>query len=536
MLVRVSSKSRRKPSRAKTSPKSSPKRVADPNLRAVSDTLIDAMRFLADPAAVRDAYEAELTVSVAIGVVIQAGAGDDLIRPLRRVCDDLARGRLPHAYPALRTLAIVGPPEIRGHAAKAAERTAPAAERAGQHPHWAGDLGRVTSGSCVLYTDVYGDSRTLVCEFAYPGGARPHCVFAVIDASWHGAITKLVTTEDPAKTQRMLQKRMRREGGDLQEILATEAAAMLLAGIEAFLGHGPAPEMNIEDDDYGNLCASVSVVRHRVTVLAGPGMATQALGAVGTAALAGQWSPEARRRLVSEFLAAPHARDLDGPLARTMPFLIIATCVNQLGCDPLVTGPLLLGRMLLHAFPESLIGPDRFATEVPEVMRAWTHWVADRQELPDRQRRRLMLRLEFLLQQFQKAWASGPATPLRRYVQDLPDEVASDGQAMRDVVERRTFAIPPPGSRANGVAQAENGSSPRHADDLDAAIEKDRTMITLLDLSQRGLPQQRFAPYLTVTEQLWTGQPPEVWAAAQRMRETGLSRDAILDRLARATQ
>ena len=35
----------------------------------------------------------------------------------------------------------------------------------------------------------------------------------------------------------------------------------------------------------------------------------------------------------------PHSRDLNGPFARKTPLLLIATCVNQLGCDPLLIGP-----------------------------------------------------------------------------------------------------------------------------------------------------------------------------------------------------
>ena len=38
---------------------------------------------------------------------------------------------------------------------------------------------------------------------------------------------------------------------------------------------------------------------------------------------------------------------------------------------------------------------------------------------------------------------------------------------------------------------------------------------------------------MTVVEQLWAGDSPELWATAQRMRGAGKSRTAILDRLAR---
>lgn len=72
----------------------------------------------------------------------------------------------------------------------------------------------------------------------------------------------------------------------------------------------------------------------------------------------------------------------------------------------------------------------------------------------DPHRRRLLLRLEFLLNRFPVLWTGPSANPLRRYVQDLPDEVASDGDAMFGIIERRTFAVPEPGSRGDDTVQA----------------------------------------------------------------------------------
>jgi len=34
-------------------------------------------------------------------------------------------------------------------------------------------------------------------------------------------------------------------------------------------------------------------------------------------------------------------------------------------------------------------------------------------------------------------------------------------------------------------------------------------------------------------QQLWDGDPPQVWQAARRLRDAGRSRDRVLDRLAR---
>jgi hypothetical protein len=490
--------------------------------------LVESLQVLADPAEVPDAYEAEVAVSVLIGIMVQAGARDKLLTSaLLDVADELARGDPAYGFPALRTLAAVGPTETSGYAAQAADRVAAAAERAGETPAWLEALGRVTPGTCTIAHDVYGETQAVLCEFAYPDGSRPHGVFAVIDATWHGAVSRLVVTDNPAATRREMEKRARRDG-ELREIPAREAGALVQKGIGAFLSHTPPPGTDIEDEDYALLCSSLSLARRRAAALTGRDAEPPA-----SDDLADRWRQDARQDLVSEFLASPHARDLQDPVSRKMPFLIVTTCVSQLGCDPQLVGPLLLQRMLLDVFPPTLIGPDRFSQAIPPVLCAWTRWLAERNGIPARQRRQLMFRLEYLLRLFPAAWRGDGASPLRRYVQDLPNEVACDGDVMFAIIERRTFAIPEPGSRGDGLAEADSGGPARHVDDLDAASETDRALITMIGLSERGVSRRRFDSYLAVAEQIWSDSPLEVWAAAQRMRAAGLSRVTILDRLAR---
>lgn len=526
----VKTSQRRHPAdRAGPAPRS---RLREPRLRAAYDAIIEPMRDLTDPARVPDAFEAEMMVGVLVGMVFQAGLdgsldGGRLTAVLLDVVDELARSGLAHAYPGLRTLAVVGPPEISGLAARAAEGIAAAAEHSGGSPAWTGQLGQVTPGTCVVLADPYDETQTLLCEFAYADGARAHGVWAALDATWHGSVVALTIVDRPDQARRQLDKRARRDGTTVREIPAPDAAMRLQAGIDAFLQYGRPPGADREDDTYGELCAALSIARQRTATLAG----RSGQGPVPAAA-ADLWSQDARRQIAEEFLASPHGRDLQGPVARKFPLLLITTCANQLGCDPLLIGPLLLERILLHVFPMTLTGPDRFGTEIPPLMRAWTSWLAERRDIPRGHRKQLMLRLEFLLNRFPALWADQRANPLRRYVQDLPDEVASDGEAVFGVIERRTFAVPEPADRGDGLVQA-RGNRGRHAGELDAADETDRQLITVLGLSRRGLPQDRFTPYTAVTEQIWANDPPHVWAAAQRMSAAGHTRDAILDRLAR---
>ena len=74
---------------------------------------------------------------------------------------------------------------------------------------------------------------------------------------------------------------------------------------------------------------------------------------------------------------------------------------------------------------------------------------------------------------------------------------------MNAVIERRVFAVPLPIERVDGLA--EQSGSRREASELDAAVQSDRTLITVLEASARGVPQQRFPSFVTVVLQLWDG-------------------------------
>jgi hypothetical protein len=105
------------------------------------------------------------------------------------------------------------------------------------------------------------------------------------------------------------------------------------------------------------------------------------------------------------------------------------------------------------------------------------------------------------------------------------------GDVVNAVIERRVFAVPLPAERVDGLAEESDGSR-REASELDAAVSGDRTLITVIEASARGVPQQRLPSFVTVVQQ-WDGDPLEVWQAARRLRDAGRSRDWVMDRLAR---
>jgi hypothetical protein len=167
------------------------------------------------------------------------------------------------------------------------------------------------------------------------------------------------------------------------------------------------------------------------------------------------------------------------------------------------------------------------------VTRAWAEWLAEQRGLSGGTRRRINREVERLLRQFPAHWNGPLASPLRRYVQDVPDEVACDGDLLMPLLERREFAVPLPENRANGVVQGTSRRVNRHASEFDAASASDRALITVNDLNGRRVPQGRFDSYVAVVEHLWADDPPELWVTAKRMLAAGKPRAAVLDQLAR---
>lgn len=354
-------------------------------------------------------------------------------------------------------------------------------------------------GSSFVASDEFGETRVVLCEFGRPNGA----LLAVIDEAWHGAVATLTIGDGPAaKGRRQFEKQARRKRGSIREVSAAEAGALLRDGIASFRKNGSAPGA-----DVSMLSSSLDRATARAAVLA-PG--------APTAVAAGErWPESARLELVDEFLASPQAARLGDPVSRMVPSVFAANCVMSLGCDPTLIGPVVLERLLLGVLPRTMLAPDRFGEAVPPAIEAWTEWLAERNELPASSRRRLMSSTRRTLLRFARIWFGPDAYPMRRYVDDLSDSEAVDGALIREVVERRRFAVPMTG-------------------ELDAASEGDRALIAALEVSARGLLHQRIPSYVAVTRQLWDNDPPAVWDAARRMRGTGRPRDAVLDRLTRA--
>ena len=123
--ARASAGAATRPGAARRSPSSARSEFAD--------ALLDQLKVLGDPESVPSAFQAEVATSVVLGNVTEAGTKEGikpettrelLVEAIRHMVEGLERRTPPYAYPVLRALAGLAPPEVAGYAAETAAELA----------------------------------------------------------------------------------------------------------------------------------------------------------------------------------------------------------------------------------------------------------------------------------------------------------------------------------------------------------------------------------------------------------------------------
>lgn len=431
-------------------------------------------------------------------------AGDDLAAELidfAAAAPEPARLAAPLA--ALRTLA--GTEEQR-------EAAGLALEKLGQHePAWAGRLNRVTVGDCWRTADIYGDASSVLCVFGAGDGA--HGLLVSIGYATHGGWADEAVIVDAPDEVVAEMRTQAAESGDLIvcERITPGRAHQLLA--DAFVGTELQDEPEITDD-YVRFRA-LAMTRLRVLPEPEPVDPPRVL------------STEDQAEIIDEFFRST-ADVADTEAARVCVLRLIEFGAKH---DP--RRPLRVGPDKLASFVDQVDDGDVELTEeqdevLPEVLAAWARWGARRDGLPEE--------------------AIGPlveAVEDRLYERDLESESAMDSyldgledldeQSVAELLERRRFAVP--------EVVAEIGGEEVELDPSDA---EQRRLLALAEraefqdsLAKDTLDEEgflRLAAYSTVVDQLWNGEPAEVWQAARRLRDKGLDRDRVLAELAKVLE
>ena len=494
--------------------------------------------------AVRSPLDAELMVSELLGT----WWGERLPRNSRGDVEELvgeglvsyaAQQRSPAALALLSGVACLGTPRQAMQAETAALALI---ARGVVRPPWAEHMGAVTAGECYVNSDAFGDRDEVVCVFSY-AGEEPHALVMVVNYNAGGMLRDGWVT---SQVDRLLERCRAAGDGDgrqparatFSQVEAPQARRLLetaLAVTEA--GQGTPPS-----DSFASYHA---FIRARIRTLppARPGRGARSgtgRPAAGSGTAAGPapwstghgsgwgaattrrhaWTRDRRAMLVAEFLASDEAEDLSDTRAASR----CADHIIDYGCDrdfgrPLRMSPAKVATFLLDWLPRKVLLLSAEQHAMPHVLAAWVRWTGRRQRLAAEMIAETLDAVFDSMGTFAQVYQDPTAFGLDAALVSrlLPDD---DLEAL----PRRAFAFPVLRGMFGGVDLA----------GLDPAEESDRRTLLAADHNDaNGRPSGplHIDRHLTLADQLWRGDPPELWEAAQRLLDRGEDRHAVLHTL-----
>jgi len=516
-----------------------------PRVAPVYDALIDSCSGLT---ACADALDAELWLSRMWGQLLtQTPPTAQLDLVMLDLVDEAERVATVDCLVLLRTMAVI---DVSGCAEAAGAAAVRLAARRGEQPDavtWLDRLGDVTLAACDRFTDTFGEQVRLVCQFVYPGQVRRHAVVVTIDRTCRGALGGIELLASPAAVDGLLRRltdHARRGHGRFEPVAASQATDLMRSSLLAVTLPREAPSTSqpalVPTLDV-SVQALLPILAQRLTAMS-PGSEltsrSESPDVEGPVALA--WPAERRAGLVTEFLTARQAAlrgvELPGMLAAR----VVDLSLDVLDWPPDRVGPLTVSRLVREVIPRSLLAPEPVLMDLERVVHEWLTWRLEALELRRWERGRLQLGIQAATRALPGRCRDRSIQPQYPYVADLPRDQAG-GRDLFAVLARRCFAVPLPGGRGDGLVQLNkrsNGLPARstHVDDLDAARDTHRLLITAIEQSAHGTRRDEFPARVGVVQQLWDDDPGQVWAAARRLTAAGLPRHRVIETLARLWQ
>jgi hypothetical protein len=501
----VSPTSRGRRPKKKSEKKSGPSRGRRPSedaglarvLREIGQELAEA----------RDALDAELAVSSIAGSWWDLDMGDadpEVEIGERLVAHAAGRRRNPAALALLRVMAELGTPAQRRAAAEGA-----AAHAAGgvPEPAWVGGLDTARHTGSWAYGDVYGDQTSVLLAFDRP---RPHGIAVLVDHTLGGYAKDAFVVDDPAATLREIQD-LADDTIWVRELPPAEAAAML---VPAFAATDAGRDQTLGDDFRDT--RAVAVARLRLLPEPPPAPATPA---------------EDPAAVADEFLAsAARPTDLDDAAVATCARLI-ARLMSDLDGQPGRVSPAKVEILLIEQLPIFLDDDAPEQDALPDVLRAWVGWAAQRAGLAEAAREALEEATDELIE---TAASEVPEEFVDALLDGVPEDVTPEDVA--EILARRTFAVGTPSAIVDGEEML---IDPSDADERALAIRSEHPEYAeaLDDPFGDGMMdgvnvRLHIAMHEMVANQLWTGEPAETWEAAQRLLDSGMDRHDVLHALA----
>jgi hypothetical protein len=516
-----------------------------PQLRGVYIDILDAAWELERSP---DALSAELWTVAAMCRLRTHAPDDGLFRlALMDLIAQADRRGGVEARALLDTMSAIGPHGLADAAARAADRVAARfgrtqgackAEAGADVPsEWRDLLAQVETDECYLCLDAFGEYSQLLCVFTHRHGGVQHALTASIDHAYHGVLADLnIVTGDKALVglTREMERGARRHSGAFSQISAAEASELLRGAVAAasrpglpHLATGPQPGPEF----YAILPWAIS----RITAMPG-GLLPQP----APVDLARAWPPSRRNAMADDFVKAHPGRFTDPALAGMLAARYIDLSVKILGREPDRIGPAYVTRLFGEVLPRTLTMPDVILREAEKTAGLWLAWLTASTDVPKAAVRALEQTTKKVMALYPKACRDHRVNPNYPYAADLGPEMA-DGDRLNEAFDRRSFAVPFPEDRCDGLAELPDAvgglrSGHTRAGDLNAGDPFQRSLIVRLEASSAGADARRLDHHCAVAEQIWTDTPRQTWQAAERLQNRGWSRTRIMAALADAWQ
>ncbi|MDA2811962.1 hypothetical protein O4J56_15070 [Nocardiopsis sp. RSe5-2] len=546
--------------------------------------------------AMRDPLDAELALSRMLGAwwgrSMPGMSGDDVERHLGEgLIARATAARSPAGLALLSGIAALGPTEHRRELAR--QGALALSDHGMALPAWVRELGAARPVAAYRSGDRFGDADEVVCTFRRtteaedpadgpaagsgaadaPGepdeASATHALIAVIDHNAGGVLRDAWVT---SKVGRLLEHARTEAGHNPMAVFTRISPGRARTLLEAALrrtdrvvagGTGrPARLTAARRDDLlgGSLSSVHALLRSRM----------RALPREGRPAPEPVWRRDDRATLAARFLASETAAELSDSYAASR-------CVDHIiayGCDvdggrPLRVSPRKVEAFLLTWLPRRVVLLREECEAMPHVLGAWIRWAGPRWGLPEPAVGAALDALWEAIGPFTETYRD-PAESLglgRREVRrllpdgdlealprrmfafpllagDLLDDAEgafdpSTAQGRRALLKLDHFGeIDDPEGRPRGRHSVDGGRTGAHRRAASGsgrggtgcsgrASERD---------SDRAAAEAELAAHERLAERLWEGDPPELWAAAQRLLDRGESRPAVLRALIAAME
>ena len=432
--------------------------------------------------------------------------------------DYAARRSSPAALALLSGIACLGTPR---QASKAEEAALELMERGVRSPNWAQHLGAVTGSDCYVNSDAYGDTDEVVCFFSYDG-TEPHALVLVVDYNAEGMIRDGWVTSQVTKLLDLCRKPPGDDDRGFKPLDPPVARRLL----EAALAKTDAAENPPVSESFPSYHA---FIRARIRALPPSRGPAGPVAPGGSTSKRRPWGKDRRAMLAAEFLASDEAEDLSDRSSASH----CADRIIDYGCDqdfgrPLRMSPVKVETFLISWLPRKVMlsAPEQEA--MPHVLLAWVRWAGRRRGQGEREVADTLDAVFNVMGAFTRAYRDPAEFGLDSA---LVARLLPDGDL--EALPRRAFAFPMLHGRVGGT----DLSALNPAD-----VDGRRALLAGAHEAEAGgtgaepADGQHLEQHLDLADRLWRGEPPSLWAAAQRFLDADQDRHAVLHVLMDAIQ